>query len=388
MNTKKILSIFLIAAMLIVLVIPSVSASNSEIAYEPLPQLKEGYNRYFFLVPEDWFNEHTDSIGIYWWDGSEKPDSWPGYKARIADTKNVYYYDVPTDVTNIIWNNYLDGGSNSENPMRQYAKQTTNVISEYYTEGDSNLYPEGIPSFNNMIYVTGPEFADPNSFPADKAYGEWFYYYGEGKYGATPEEHKEPECNRYYFLMPDEWYTEYTDNAGVYWWEGTNALSNWPGVKANKADSENVYYYDVPKDVTTIIWNNYLDLLMEDKENVMHLDYHTVNITMSSPDECDGMIYVIDPKLTTEKPFDNKKVYEGHWYKYLGNGEYETIDILGDANEDNKLNIKDATIIQKHLANMLNLSDRGIKLADFNNSGDINIKDATAIQKHLAGIAE
>ncbi len=388
MKLKKTIVMLLCATMLLAFFIPNVIASSHEIAYEPLPQIKEGYNRYFFLVPDDWINEYTDSVGIYWWDGSEAPDSWPGIKANKADAENVYYYDVPIDVTNIIWNNYLDGGSNSENPMYQFAKQTTNIISEYYSEGDSRLYPEGIPSFNNMIYVTGPEFADPNSFPADKAYGEWFYYYGEGNYGTTPKEHEESEYNRYYFLMPDEWYTEYTDNAGIYWWEGTNAQVAWPGVKANKSDADNVYYYDVPKDVTTIKWNNYLDLLMEDKESVMHLDYQTINITMSSPDEYEGMIYVINPNLTTENPFNNKKVYEGDWYKYLGNGEYEATDILGDANEDNELNIKDATIIQKHLANILTLSERSKILADFNDSGDVNIKDATAIQKHLAGIAE
>lgn len=386
MNTKKMIAMLLVVMMLIVLVIPSVSASNYEISYEPMPQIREGYNRYFFLVPDDWFNEYTDTIGIYWFEGTDACESWPGYKAHKADADNVYYYDVPKDVTTIIWNNYLEGVTDVTSSMHDFAKRTANISSMYYEPNENENIPEGTESFDGMICVVKSDWENHVGYDDWYPKCDWFYYYGKGEYGTTRIASVEMECNRYYFLMPEDWYTEYTDNAGIYWWEGTNALSGWPGVKANKADSDNVYYYDVPKDVTTIIWNNYLDLLMEDKESVMHLDYQTVNITMSSPDEYDGMIYVIDPKLTTEKPF-NKKVYEGHWYKYLGDGEYEAIDILGDANEDNKLNIKDATSIQKHLANMLILSERGIKLADFNKSGDVNIKDATAIQKNLAGIS-
>lgn len=60
--------------------------------------------------------------------------------------------------------------------------------------------------------------------------------------------------------------------------------------------------------------------------------------------------------------------------------------MLGDANEDGKVNIKDATEIQKHIANLITLSDEGYDVADVDGSGSVNIKDATAIQKHIAGI--
>lgn len=71
---------------------------------------------------------------------------------------------------------------------------------------------------------------------------------------------------------------------------------------------------------------------------------------------------------------------------YVQNDTEGFIDLLGDANEDGTLNIKDATLIQKHIASIITLSERGVKLADFDESGDINIKDATAIQKYIAGI--
>lgn len=59
---------------------------------------------------------------------------------------------------------------------------------------------------------------------------------------------------------------------------------------------------------------------------------------------------------------------------------------LGDVNMDEKLNIRDATTIQKHLAKLTSLSDEALVLADFNLDAKVNIKDATSIQKKLAHI--
>ena len=60
--------------------------------------------------------------------------------------------------------------------------------------------------------------------------------------------------------------------------------------------------------------------------------------------------------------------------------------LLGDGNQDSTVNIKDATAVQKHLADILKLSDTGLKLSDTDQNGTLNIKDATTIQKWLAGI--
>lgn len=60
--------------------------------------------------------------------------------------------------------------------------------------------------------------------------------------------------------------------------------------------------------------------------------------------------------------------------------------ILGDADEDSKVNVKDATAIQKHIAGLITLTQTGEKLADVDSNTTVNIKDATAIQKHIAGM--
>ena len=56
----------------------------------------------------------------------------------------------------------------------------------------------------------------------------------------------------------------------------------------------------------------------------------------------------------------------------------------GDVNRDGKLNIKDATAIQKYLAKMIDFDDTQISLADYNKDNKVNIKDVTYIQKKLA----
>ena len=59
---------------------------------------------------------------------------------------------------------------------------------------------------------------------------------------------------------------------------------------------------------------------------------------------------------------------------------------IGDVNKDSKLNIRDATAIQKHLAKISTLSDDAVLLADYTKDGKVNIKDATTIQKKIAGL--
>ena len=62
-------------------------------------------------------------------------------------------------------------------------------------------------------------------------------------------------------------------------------------------------------------------------------------------------------------------------------GDFE----LGDVNMDTKVNIKDATAIQKYSAKMAEFDEIAMILADFDGDGKINVKDATAIQKKIAG---
>ena len=57
---------------------------------------------------------------------------------------------------------------------------------------------------------------------------------------------------------------------------------------------------------------------------------------------------------------------------------------LGDSNEDDVVNIKDATVIQKHIAGYEVYIET--KISDCDSNQSVNIKDATAIQKYAAGL--
>lgn len=80
--------------------------------------------------------------------------------------------------------------------------------------------------------------------------------------------------------------------------------------------------------------------------------------------------------------------------------EYGHGNLIGDANNDRALNVKDATYIQKCLAGLEEFAshdslfsedyepqlDVPHYVTDFNRDGQRNVKDATAIQKHIAGL--
>ncbi|MBR3971954.1 MAG: hypothetical protein IKJ83_03625 [Ruminococcus sp.] len=60
--------------------------------------------------------------------------------------------------------------------------------------------------------------------------------------------------------------------------------------------------------------------------------------------------------------------------------------IVGDADMDTKINVKDATLIQKHVADLVNLNGTALSAADSDRDLKVNVKDATAIQKFVADI--
>lgn len=57
---------------------------------------------------------------------------------------------------------------------------------------------------------------------------------------------------------------------------------------------------------------------------------------------------------------------------------------LGDVNCDRVINIKDATEIQKYLAQLVEFDEEKLALADYYTDGNINVLDVTKIQKFLA----
>ena len=59
---------------------------------------------------------------------------------------------------------------------------------------------------------------------------------------------------------------------------------------------------------------------------------------------------------------------------------------VGDVNMDGKVNVTDATLIQKYLASILDFNNAQCYLADYNNDGKISTSDATEIQKYAVQV--
>lgn len=225
---KKLISIILTISML--LTTSAIGASAVlETTGEYTPDAEVETNRYYFYMPQDWYNEFTDTAGVYWWDGTDacyglegsgKDVTWPGYKAKASEEDNVFYVDCPKDVTTIIWNNYVDGGEDPEEYVYSKANQTDNLQVQFYSDGDSDFYPteffeyieesfygdksalgEYADNFfmededgfgmsftmDNMIYVIDTALSyGLIRCPMHQTVGEWYFYYGNGEYGNYP----------------------------------------------------------------------------------------------------------------------------------------------------------------------------------------------------------
>lgn len=86
----------------------------------------------------------------------------------------------------------------------------------------------------------------------------------------------------------------------------------------------------------------------------------------------------------TEKPTTTQPVTE----KPTQGPTVKPSDLLyGDSNQDGYISIKDATLIQEHVAKLKTLTGDALAVSDVNMDGSVNVKDATCIQKHLAKLS-
>ena len=81
-----------------------------------------------------------------------------------------------------------------------------------------------------------------------------------------------------------------------------------------------------------------------------------------------------------------KALIDEDTYKKLTDAEarMSRFVLLGDANGDGRINIKDITAIQRHLAEITLLDELGELAADVNRDGNVTIEDVTALQSYLA----
>ncbi len=122
--------------------------------------------------------------------------------------------------------------------------------------------------------------------------------------------------------------------------------------------------------------------------------------TTYSPNACSGIYVLIEEQIyTIEDAYEQKLVTDPsplHELKNYSKGpaneggltEGPFIYLMGDADFDGELTVKDATAIQKHLSDIEKIDCLSYDwVFDLDSNYRMDIKDVTAIQKHIAGIA-
>lgn len=105
---------------------------------------------------------------------------------------------------------------------------------------------------------------------------------------------------------------------------------------------------------------------------------------MWSPEQYDSGIFFVTATSNEGKVFAKSG---GTHFARNHNLINQNYGVYGDVDNNGKINIKDATLVQKSLAHVVELDITSEVLADVNADGKINIKDATTIQKHCAFIS-
>ncbi len=159
--------------------------------------------RFFFEMPEEWKTFKNAMPVAYWWDGTDKPADWQhSYILRPTFVKgksgDIYYIDIPADVPTVIFGNGIDGGekpAEGQEPSPNWGKnyQTVNIGCEFYSKGESETYPDGNTTFDNMVYVVDPSNVSVNELSGATTYGgEWYYLHADGTYD-TKDNKDEPK---------------------------------------------------------------------------------------------------------------------------------------------------------------------------------------------------
>ena len=223
------------------------------------------------------------------------------------------------------------------------------------------------------------------------------------------------KTRKVYCAMPGAWINEGShttgDSIGCYWWSGTDAagaldgsggLLAWPGYRADKVTDqegiENLFSMQVPTDVNTVVWNNYLcggtkDQYDKGEAPYFYDDLQTADTPIGINGYCEdddtyydevpgfwdeindafendelekrygenGKAFYDDPTYGLTMGFENmiwvvnldpaaieesdlnpgQYEYQGEWFFYYGNGEYGSWPTkeLNDAHKDDGVTV-------------------------------------------------
>ncbi|MBQ9673490.1 MAG: Ig-like domain-containing protein [Ruminococcus sp.] len=157
--------------------------------------------RLYFAMPTSWKTFSNAAACAYWWTEPDANPSWQeSYLLRDAgteikvgdDTRHVYYIDAAKGIGKIIFNNGIDGGvkpAEGEEATGNWGKnfQTKDLAIEGLEKGEDPNFPDGLESFENMIYIVDESDTAENELSGTITYGgAWNYFHADSTYDLTP----------------------------------------------------------------------------------------------------------------------------------------------------------------------------------------------------------
>ena len=109
-------------------------------------------------------------------------------------------------------------------------------------------------------------------------------------------------------------------------------------------------------------------------DSVTSIGYRSFGYDGNGEDKIDGLtIYGVPGSAAEQYANDNGFTF------------IEYVDAaIGDMTGDGKVNVRDVTAMQRHLAGLEELTDDRLALADVNADGKVTIDDVTLLQRYLA----
>ncbi len=144
--------------------------------------------------------------------------------------------------------------------------------------------------------------------------------------------------------------------------------------------SLSLYDFTTEKDFVTVTFD-----IIGTGETTIDLDIEILGVAYKDSNFNVIKAYPVDDSkfidITSTPGFENMKLSG----RITLNEPTEHI-FYGDVNYDGVVNVADATLVQKHAANIVKLTDDQIKRADVNFDGAVNVQDSTLICKFAIGI--
>lgn len=392
---KKLLSFVLVLTLIMSSVIYASAATSTDYTYIPCDPHCPGSETYVFTNPDNW-----DEVYVYGYGGRseyEGSDTYPGVKLEPDNSGNYTYSFAVGWYGGLIFN---DGTCEVE-----FAEESTDY---FYIPAEDDAVGSITVGFKNpdnwdevYVYGYGGYYNGVQSiYPGVKlepqyveGYGEIYTYsYAVGWYGELIFNNgKKPNLYEYKFVPYLKPYIENWDFVEDWQWYTYEELFYGFGNKGTTRPSEATPDYVLVEASVNAVSPSFSFGIIG--------DYLLSSLCCGNPDCLRYFIYTPED----DRIYTLKEAYDAGVEGIEGVFEYYRLgQLMGDADGDRELNIRDCTYLQYYLVNEEGYTlpegvtghnvyedasdDYYACVADFNNDNKINIKDVTAIQKRLAHI--